>query len=109
MVGWNRYCKDLYAKAREDFLSWHRNGRVRFGNCFLSMKRSRSEFKKALRFCRTNELRIRKEILLDKFAFRNKQVFWKELRNSKGNNNLFGNYYGISSLGNKSKEHSFPF
>ena len=83
VVGWNYYCKDLYAVAREDFLAWHFNGRVRSGAEFEKMKSSRAEFKKALKFCKTNEAVIRKENLLRKFTSANRSSFWKEVSKIK--------------------------
>ena len=84
VVGWNRYCRDLYAKAREDFLRWHNNGKLRYGVDFCNMKNSRRCFKNALNYCKQNELKIRKENLLLNFSSRNKSKFWNSVSNIKG-------------------------
>ena len=86
MVGWNLHCRNLYKTARLDFLSWHENGRPRIGVRFEKMKLSRSDFRNALNYCRKNESKIRKEILLAKFNHNNKSDFWKELRKLNGFN-----------------------
>lgn len=84
VVGWNAYCKQLYEIAREKYLEWHINGRIRNGQGFEDMKKSRTDFKNALKFCRRNELMIRKENFLNKFRACNKTVFWKEISKLKG-------------------------
>ena len=65
--GWNWYCRVLYADGRKHFLSWCRNGRPRNNELFEIIKTSQAAFKNALKFCRRNELRIKKTILLSKF------------------------------------------
>ena len=84
VIGWNRYCKDFYTTAREDFLKWHQGGRIRSGELFEKMKASRTNFKNAIKFCRINEDLIRKENLLMKFNSRNKSSFWKEVKQLNG-------------------------
>ena len=84
VVGWNVYCKDLYSIARENYLNWHGNGKIRSGPLFENMKLSRSDFKNALKYCRDNELKIKKQNLLAKFRFSNKIPFWKEVSKLNG-------------------------
>ena len=52
--GWNDYCKDLYDAARSKFLLWNNAGRIRNGFLFDDMKTSRTNFRKAMRFCKNN-------------------------------------------------------
>ena len=89
LVGWNQYCKDLYAEVRREYLTRHSNGRIRSGVQFEAMRESRRQFKKALKFCRKNERSIRKENLLSKFQHDYKSIFWKEMRkiNDTSNHN----------------------
>ena len=77
IAGWNDHCKALYASARDKFLVWRRNGSVRSGQIFEEMKSSRGIFKKALKFCRDNQLNIKKRKLLENFTQSNKGGFWK--------------------------------
>ena len=84
VVGWNEYCKEKYFQAREKFFVWHRAGKPRTGDIFSDMKSARSAFKNAIRYCRKNELQIKKEILLNKFSGANKTVFWKNISKING-------------------------
>ena len=84
VVGWNEYCRDLYSVSRQHYFIWHNNGRMRFGDDFIKMKDSRSNFKKALNYCKNNELKIRKENVLQKFNSRNKSLFWRSISKIKG-------------------------
>ena len=84
VVGWNEYCKEKYTNAREKFLLWHFSGKPRTGNIFSDMKYTRTLFKKALNYCRKNELRIKREILLSKFSRANKDLFWKNVSKING-------------------------
>ncbi len=43
------------------------------------MKKSRTNFKKALKFCRENEMKIKKDKLLKSYAKNNKSDFWKDI------------------------------
>ena len=52
IVGWNKYCKDLYAEARYHYMLWHDGGKIRDGQLFENMKSSRALFKNALKFCK---------------------------------------------------------
>ena len=47
------------------------------------MKTSRDVFKNALEFCRRNELRIKKTILLSKFEQKNTKEFGKHVKKRK--------------------------
>ena len=50
VVGWKKYCKGLYTRAREDFLIWHLKARIKLGENFIKIKKSRSDFKKSVIF-----------------------------------------------------------
>ena len=77
IAGWNDHCQDLYRKCREIFLPWSNNGRIRYGDLFGTMKRSRKDFKNALDYCKNNEMKLKKEKMLASFAKNNKINFWK--------------------------------
>ena len=87
--GWNQYCKEFHAVAREAYMVWHNAGRIRSGFIFENMKSTRREFKRALKFCRINKLQIQKDILLSKFKMRNKNSFWTEVRRVQGHGSVF--------------------
>ena len=86
--GWNQYCKEFHAVAREAFMAWHNAGRIRSGYIFENMKSTRRDFKKALKFCKNNKLKIQKSNLLSKFKIRNKNSFWTEVRRVQGHGNV---------------------
>ena len=61
--GWNAYCKEAYGKAREAFLIWLEDGKIRQGVLYDRMKQTRNRFKNALSYCIRNRQRIKDEIL----------------------------------------------
>ena len=81
--GWNRFCKDLHSVARTHFLNWKTNNCPRQGILFDAMNESRADFKRALQYCRNNELEIRNENLIQSFRNTNKNSFWKEISRIK--------------------------
>ena len=60
LTGWYHYCKNIHLDSRKKILIWHRIGRIRVGETFEALKTAQSAFKKALKFCRKNELRLKK-------------------------------------------------
>jgi hypothetical protein len=88
VAGWNAECKEFHRIARENFLIWLRNGKIRNGEIFDKMKESRANFKTALNYCKKNELKIKKENLIQSFAGRNKIHFWNEIKNEQVTNNI---------------------
>ena len=83
LPGWNDYCKDLYADARQKFLKWNSAGRIRSGIDYENMKRTRSLFKEALAKCKRDENQIRKMKLASSFSKRDKNDFWKAVTELK--------------------------
>ena len=57
--GWNYIAANKHAEAREAYLNWVYAGRVRSGPEFCLMKRTRSQFKLALRYCRQHQETLR--------------------------------------------------
>ena len=87
VVGWNSYCKNLHCIAREKFIDWKTNGKMRSGTLYDYMRQSRYNFKNALNFCRQNEVQIKKENILMTYNERNKTNFWKTINSIKSSNN----------------------
>ena len=81
--GWNDFCKDLHSVARSQFLNWKANNCPRQGVLFDAMNESRADFKRALNYCKNNELEIRNENLVKSFGNKNKNLFWKEISRIK--------------------------
>ena len=50
--GWNSFCKELHSQARDSYLLWRDHGKQRHGFLFNNMKRTKAQFKRALRHCK---------------------------------------------------------
>jgi hypothetical protein len=85
--GWSERVKSFHNIAREKYLIWNREGRMRLGLTYDRMKESRSNFKKALKDCRRNEDIIKKEKLCNSFKIKDKEKFWRDVKNLKNNAN----------------------
>ena len=83
-VRWNIYFRQRYSNAKEAYLAWHLDGRIRYGFKFEETNRTRNEFMSALRHCKFNKNRIRREILLSKLQENIKLNFWKDFRRLNG-------------------------
>ena len=78
--GWSDYVADYYDASRESFLLWAANGKPRQGPLFEDMKKTRAQFKYALRFVKNNEKTLRSDALAKKFTSTNPRAFWKEIK-----------------------------
>ena len=86
--GWNNHCRELHSVARQNYLVWVQNDKPRFGPVFEDMKLSRSNFKRALNFCKNNETQICKQNLANVFLNKDKCNYWKEIKKQNGCNNI---------------------
>ena len=84
IAGWNDYCSEAHAVARDSFLHWASNNKPRSGPVFESMKASRAIFKQALRQCRGSESRAHADSLAKKLLTKNTKQFWKEIQKLNG-------------------------
>ena len=66
--GWNLHCRELHNHAREAYLTWHSNGKVRSGIYYDNMISTRAAFRKALNKCKSEEAEIQNALLTDSFA-----------------------------------------
>lgn len=57
--GWNDHVKEKYTALCDAFLDWSYLGKPRSGAAYELMKRSRAQFKLALRYCRQHESTMR--------------------------------------------------
>ena len=62
-----KFAEACMKKARKNFLKWKENGRIRTGLDFQNMKKSRREFKDSINYCKQNEIRLKKQRLLESF------------------------------------------
>jgi hypothetical protein len=84
--GWNNYVKQNYSLARCKFLAWKEGGKPQCGQLLDEMKDSRKIFRQALRFCKTNENKIRNDRMVESLDNGNMKEFWHYVRSSKGFN-----------------------
>lgn len=84
--GWNSYIKPYYLIAQEKFFEWKDNGRLREGEYFELMKKSRDDFKRIMKLCKKNEELIRNEQMVEALNNKNTNKFWTHVRNVKNDN-----------------------
>jgi len=80
VIGWNSYCKELHADARDKFIVWRNHGSPRSGVLFQSMAQSRAQFKRALRKCKLEGNRKSADALAKKFMKKDTKEFWKSIK-----------------------------
>lgn len=80
VAGWNDLVADKHEAARRAFLDWVSAGKPRTGYICEIMKRTRAQFKLALRYCRNNDELIRSDALARNFLH-DKSKFWKNVKN----------------------------
>ena len=80
--GFNDYVKDLHSVARSDYVVWRDAGKPRSGTPCSNMRRSRLQFKYALRQCRMNEDAIRADKYAKSLLDKDILSFWKHIRKS---------------------------
>ena len=82
--GWNEHVSSKHKSARVAFLEWVGCGKPRFGPAFEQMKKSRSQFKLALRYCKQHEDISRADAYAKSLADFDYKNFWKYI--SRNNN-----------------------
>jgi len=81
VAGWNDLVDDKHEAAREAFLQWVVMGKPKTGYVYEMMKRTRAQFKLALRYCRKHEETLRCNVMAKK-VLSNKTEFWKDVKNA---------------------------
>jgi len=84
IAGWNEYCQDAHANAREAFLIWVSNRKPRLGPICDIMKHTRAVFKLALRQCRSSKSKAHADSLARKLISKNSRRFWNEIKKLNG-------------------------
>ncbi len=56
VTGWNDHFENLHKIAHDDFLKWKENSKCWYSIHYEKMKKSRTNFKKALKFCKENKI-----------------------------------------------------
>jgi len=86
LQGWNIYCKELHAVARDAFLAWRNVNSPRTGAAFTLMSQTRAQFKRALRRCKANDDQKTADALAMKMLHRNDKDFWKMIKSINHSN-----------------------
>lgn len=81
VAGWNDVVEEKHVAAREAFLEWVSVGKPRTGYVCEIMKRTRAQFKLALRYCRNNEEMFKSNALAQNYL-NDKSKFWKYVKNT---------------------------
>ena len=84
--GWNEHVKHLHEIARDSFLLWKERGRPPDGECAELMKKTRADFRAALRYCKDNEVELRRKRLLENFRLKNYKGFWRDVAETNKHN-----------------------
>ena len=80
MPGWNDIVHEKHQVARDAFLEWVMLGKPRQGPEFISMKRTRAQFKLALRYCKQHEEKLRADNYANSLADKDYTKFWQHIR-----------------------------
>lgn len=78
IVGWNYHVRECHGEARQSYTLWNLNGRPSQGKMYDDMIRSKKVFKNKIKWCQSNENKIKMDIIAT--HRRNKQFgkFWSE-------------------------------
>ena len=86
VAGWNDIVRDKHSAARDAFHDWACFGKPRQGSLYDRMKRTRSQFKLALRYCKQHEDTIRADALADSMRNKDYNKFWNTIRKCNNKN-----------------------
>ena len=80
VAGWNDLVDDKHEIARRAFLDWVTAGKPRTGWIFDLMRRTRSQFKLALRSCRRSEEQFKADAIARDLLSNNSNEFWRKVK-----------------------------
>ena len=108
--GWNEYCREVHANARDAFMIWTMNGRPRSGPLQRNMQITRATFKQALRRCKASESKAHADSLARKLLLKDTKTFWAEIKrlNGKGSTPIastIGKSTGPKAIAEQWKNH----
>ena len=89
VAGWNDIVRDKHSASRDAFQDWACFGKPRQGSLYDRMKKTRSQFKLALRYCKQHEDTVRADALADSMRNKDYNKFWNTIR--KCNNKMLLN------------------
>ena len=102
IYGWNNSVKRAHVTARAAYLNWIKNGKIRNGKYYKTMKSSRRSFKYALRKCRRNyECHQANALALALHSRCNApKSFWSKIRSSNNHCSLLASVGGVKDAKN---------
>ena len=106
IAGWSDLVANKHEAARQGFCDWVVNGKPRTGYIHEIMKRTRAQFKLALRYCRNNEEMLYNDALAKDFLSKNTSSnFWKNIKKKSNgkmtcNTTTVGGVTGDESIAN---------
>ena len=111
VAGWTDIVADKHEAARQAFMEWTVSGKPRTGYVCESMKRTRAQFKLALRYCRNHEEMLRNNALAHDFLNKNDKGnnFWKNIKRATSskmtcNSTTVGGVTGDDNVANMWKD-----
>ena len=78
--GWNNYVQDKHKIASDAFLEWKFAGKPRDGPLHYWMKKTRAQFKLALRYCKQQKETVSADIAAESLASKDYNKFWKTIQ-----------------------------
>jgi len=81
--GWNKDVREKHKAARQAYLYWIDNHKSKSGPLFDIMKKSKKEFKYALRACRKTQQKCKADAMAEALRNRSPKIFWQSIRKSK--------------------------
>jgi len=88
--GWNDYVCDKHAAARSAFVDWIYCGRPRDGYNYEVMRKTRAQFKLALRYCKQHNDMLCADNFASSLLSKDYSKFWQDIR--KANNKKATNH-----------------
>ena len=86
--GWNRCVKKKHRIARDKYLNWINQGRLRGTSFHQEMLSTRHKFKEALNECKNNEHKEICKSIAEKFYDKDKSNFWNDIKKKRYFNKL---------------------
>ena len=80
--GWNDIVSDKHKLARDAYMVWSMAGKPRSGPEHWLMKRTRAQFKLAIRYCKQHEDTVRSNMYATALINKDYNKFWSDMRKS---------------------------
>lgn len=78
VIGWNYHVREFHESARQYYLIWNSYGRPSLGRIYDDMVNSKKAFKNKIKWCQSNETKIKMDIIATHRYNKDFGNFWKE-------------------------------